>query len=285
MGVYYKPLRYSPVYKDSKLIELLQKGVCGALIPEENLPFTKDGLKPDIIINPHAFPSRMTIGHLFESILNKYGAMKGTFVDATPFNHNDYDAMYEMLEKDFEMERYGNEILYNGFTGDQIASEIFIGPTFYQKLKHMVQDKINYRSTGPMTLRTRQPVKGRSNGGAISVGNMETFALMAHGAAATMKESMMERSDKYQYDICNDTGNIAIVNKKNGISIGDTGDEIQSHDFSTLETPYAFKLLTQELMTMSLKPTIFTSDDYISEGEEDTYDDAEVEPLDDEVVG
>jgi len=142
----------------------LQKGVCGALIPEENLPFTKDGLKPDIIINPHAFPSRMTIGHLFESVLAKYGAMKGTFMDATPFNHNDYEPMFDMLEKDFGMERYGNEMMYNGFTGEQIATEIFIGPTFYQKLKHMVLDKNNYRSTGPKTLRTRQPVHGRSNG-------------------------------------------------------------------------------------------------------------------------
>lgn len=260
-----------------------QKGVCGALIPEENLPFTKDGLKPDIIINPHAFPSRMTIGHLFESVLNKYGAMKGTFVDATPFNHNDYDALYDMLEKDFSMERYGNEILYNGFTGDQIASEIFIGPTFYQKLKHMVQDKINYRSTGPKTLRTRQPVHGRSHGGGLAMGNMEVNCMLAIGGAAFMKESMMERSDKYQYDINNTTHNIAITNKQNGIYRSTTIDDVvPSHDFSTLETPYAFKLLSQELMSMSLKPMIYTGDGYLSEGDDDNYEDAEVEPVEEE---
>lgn len=257
-----------------------QKGVCGALIPEENLPFTKDGLKPDIIINPHAFPSRMTIGHLFESVLNKYGAMKGTFVDATPFNHNDYGKLYEMLENDFGMERYGNEVMYNGFSGEQIASEIFIGPTFYQKLKHMVQDKINYRSTGPRTLRTRQPTHGRSSGGGLALGNMETNCLIAIGSAAFLKESMMERSDKYQYDIDNSTGNIAIVNKKAGIFQGYKGDDvIPSHDFSTLETPYAFKLLTQELMTMGLKPTIHTQEDGFMSDEEETYEDVEIEPF------
>jgi DNA-directed RNA polymerase II subunit RPB2 len=259
-----------------------QKGVCGALIPEENLPFTKDGLKPDIIINPHAFPSRMTIGHLFESVLAKYGAMKGKFMDATPFNHNDYDSLFDMLEQDFGMERYGNELMYNGFTGEQITSEIFIGPTFYQKLKHMVQDKINYRSTGPKNITTRQPVKGRSNNGGLSLGNMEVNCLVSIGGAAYLKESMMEKSDKYQYDIDNTNGNIAITNKKNGIFRSYQGDDVvQSHDFSTLETPYAFKLLSQELMTMGLKPRIYVNDDYMSD-EEDTYEDVEVIPETDE---
>lgn len=248
------------------------------LISEENLPFTKDGLKPDIIINPHAFPSRMTIGHLFESVLNKYGSMKGTFVDATPFNHNDYDKLFDMLEQDFKMERYGNEIMYNGLTGEQIASEIFIGPTFYQKLKHMVQDKINYRSTGPRTLRTRQPTHGRSSGGGLKMGEMELSAVIAHGLSSFINESGMERCDKYQYDIDNTTGNIGIVNRKNNLYKGYTGDDVMpSHDFSTVETPYAFKLLSQELMAMSLKPTIYTRDDYLSEGDEDNFEDVEVE--------
>lgn len=260
-----------------------QKGVCGALVPEEDLPFTKDGLKPDIIINPHAFPSRMTIGHLFECVLAKYGAMKGTFVDATPFNHNDYDSMFEMLEKDFGMERYGNEILYNGFTGEQIASEIFIGPTFYQKLKHMVLDKINYRSTGPKALMTRQPVKGRGNGGGLALGNMESFALVAHGISAFTKEGMMEKSDKYEYSIDNSTGNIGVVNKQNNVYKGYSGEGvIPSQDFSTIQTPYAFKLLTQELMAMSIKPTIYTDDNFPEEEDDDTFEDVEVEPFDEE---
>lgn len=252
-----------------------QKGVCGALIPEENLPFTKDGLKPDIIINPHAFPSRMTIGHLFEAVLSRYGAMKGTFIDATPFNNNDYHSLFDMLEKDFNMERYGNEILYNGFTGEQIATEIFIGPTYYQKLKHMVLDKINYRSTGPKALRTRQPVKGRSNNGGLSLGNMETAALWAHGVFSFMKEAFMEKSDKYQYDIDNNTGNIAISNKQLGVYRSED-ENLPSYDFSSIQTPYAFKLLSQELMTMSLKPVLYTHDEYLDDEEVDTFEDAEV---------
>lgn len=259
-----------------------QKGVCGALVPEENMPFTKDGIKPDIIINPHAIPSRMTIGHLFESVLSKYGAMKGTFMDATPFNHNDYESLYELLEKDFEMERYGNDVLYNGFTGEQIASEIFFGPTFYQKLKHMVLDKINYRSTGPRTLRTRQPVQGRSRGGAGKLGEMELNSILAHGVSSFIQESHMERCDKYHYDVDNVSNNIAITNKKINLFKGYPGDEVPSRDFSTVQTPYAFKLLSQELMAMSIKPCIYTGDDYLEEGEGMTYDDAEVEPLDEE---
>jgi DNA-directed RNA polymerase beta subunit len=258
----------------------MQKGVCGALIPEENMPFTKEGIKPDIIINPHAFPSRMTIGHLFESVLNKYGAMKGTFVDATPFNHNDYESLYELLENDFGLERYGNEVMYNGFTGDQIATEIFIGPTFYQKLKHMVLDKINYRSTGPRTLRTRQPVKGRSNGGAGKLGEMELNSCLGHGSFAFLNETHLDRCDKYQYDIDNSTGNIATINKKNGV-YHTYNDVVPSHDFSTLETPYAWKLFTQELMTMGIKPVIYTHDDFYEDGEGENYEDAEVDIDDD----
>ena len=255
----------------------LQKGVCGALIPEENLPFTKDGVKPDIIINPHAIPSRMTIGHLFESVLSKYGVMKGEFIDATPFNHNNYEPLYDMLERGFGMERHGNEILYNGFTGDQIQTEIFFGPTYYQKLKHMVLDKYNYRSTGPRAMITRQVVKSRGRGGGLAIGNMESFALIAHGISAFTKECMMEKGDKYQYNISNNTGNIAIVNEKNNMFKAEPNGEIPSHDFSTLETPYCFKLLSQELMAMSLKPTIYTHDEYMEEGEDENYEDAEVD--------
>jgi DNA-directed RNA polymerase II subunit RPB2 len=258
-----------------------QKGVCGALIPEENMPFTKDGVKPDIIINPHAIPSRMTIGHLFESVLSKYGVMKGEFMDATPFNHNNYEPIYDMLEKDFGMERHGNEILYNGFTGDQIQTEIFFGPTYYQKLKHMVLDKYNYRSTGPRAMVTRQPCKGRAAGGGLAVGNMESFALIAHGISAFMKECMMEKGDKYQYNINNNNGNIAIVNEKNNMFKAYPNDEIPSQDFSTLQTPYCFKLLSQELMTMSLKPTIYTHAEYMEEGEDENYQDIEVDVEDD----
>jgi DNA-directed RNA polymerase II subunit RPB2 len=179
------------------------------------------------------------------------------------------------------MERHGNEILYNGFTGEQIHTELFFGPTYYQKLKHMVLDKYNYRSTGPRAMVTRQPVKGRSRGGAIACANMEVQCLVAHGVTAFLKESMMEKSDFYSYSINNDNGNIAIVNEKNNIFKAYPNSDISTHDFSTLQTPYCFKLLSQELMAMSLKPHIHTHDDYMSEGEDENYQDVEVDVDDD----
>ena len=259
-----------------------QKGVCGAMIPAENMPFTKDGVVPDIIINPHAFPSRMTIGHMIECVLAKYGAMSGNYVDSTPFNNNDYASLYELLENKFGLERHANEILTNGFTGDQISTEIFIGPTYYQRLKHMVADKMNYRNTGPRTLRTRQPTQGRGNGGGLKIGEMEVNAILAHGLTTFLNESHMDRCDKYQYDIDNNSGNIAITNKKLGIYDGYTGEgTVPSYDFSTVQTPYAFKLFTQELLSMGIKPTVMTTSDYLGEIEEG-YEDVEVEMNEDD---
>jgi DNA-directed RNA polymerase beta subunit len=146
----------------------------------------------------------------------------------------------------------------------------------------MVQDKINYRSTGPRTLRTRQPVKGRSNGGAGKLGEMELNSILGHGISSFIHESHMERCDKYQYDIDNMSGNIAITNKKNNLFRGYPQADVESYDFSTVQTPYAFKLLSQELMAMSIKPTIHTNDDYMSDNDEDFYEDVEVEPFSDD---
>jgi DNA-directed RNA polymerase beta subunit len=145
----------------------------------------------------------------------------------------------------------------------------------------MVLDKYNYRSTGPRAMVTRQPCKGRAAGGGLAVGNMESFALIAHGISAFMKECMMEKGDKYQYNINNNNGNIAIVNEKNNMFKAYPNDEIPSQDFSTLQTPYCFKLLSQELMTMSLKPTIYTHAEYMEEGEDENYQDIEVDVEDD----
>lgn len=257
-----------------------QKGVCGALIPAENMPFTQDGIVPDIIINPHAFPSRMTIGHLVECVLAKYGSVSGNYIDSTPFNNNAYEALYDLLENKFGMNRHANEILCNGFTGEQIATEIFIGPTYYQRLKHMVADKMNYRNTGPRTLRTRQPTQGRGNGGGLKIGEMEVNAILAHGLTTFLNESHMERCDKYQYDIDNSTGNIAITNKKEGIFEGYSGEGVSpSYDFSKVQTPYAFKLFSQELLAMSIKPTVFTNDGYLEDDEDFAYENAEVDAL------
>ena len=197
-----------------------QKGVVGAILPQEMMPFSREGVVPDIIVNPHAFPSRMTIGHLIESILAKVGTYEGCRFDATPFDNVDFESVYDVLEKRYKMNRYGDELLYSGITGEQIETKIFFGPTYYFRLKHMVADKINYRQGGKIVSMTKQPTKGRGNDGGLRIGEMETNAILSHGVAAFMKESMMERSDKYKLD--------------------------------DLHMPYSFKLLSQELQTMSI---------------------------------
>jgi DNA-directed RNA polymerase beta subunit len=249
-----------------------QKGVIGCIMEDADMPFTKDGHRIDLIINPHAIPSRMTIGHLLETMMAKYAVSEGIILDGTPFNGNDYEWIQDKLESKYNFERYGNEVLYNGRTGEQIETEIFIGPIMYQRLKHMVSDKINYRSTGPRQATTRQPVKGRSNNGGLRIGEMERDSLLSHGMMAFIKESMMERADNYECDIEKSTGDIAITNKKTGTFKPQKDD---GRFFSSIKVPYAFKLLTQEIKGLGVKPYIST--DPLSD--DDGVDDAEAEIL------
>lgn len=251
-----------------------QKGVVGIVLPPENMPFSQDGIIPDIIINPHAFPSRMTIGHLMECVLAKACVNEGMMIDATPFNQNDYSDIYDMLENKYRLERHGNEILYNGRTGDQISTEIFFGPTYYQRLKHMVSDKINYRTTGPITATTRQPTKGRGNNGGLRIGEMERDSILAHGMTGFLKESLMERSDKYNFAIEHASGDIAIVNEHNRLF---KPQKVDGQFYSHVKTPYAMKLFLQELRAMGVQPILST--DPI---DEDIYEDDEAGPASDE---
>lgn len=243
-----------------------QKGVVGMILAPENMPYNRDGIVPDIIVNPHAFPSRMTIGHLLECVLAKSCVYNGMMVDATPFNHYDYTPLYEELETRFGLERYGNEVMYNGRTGEQIETEIFFGPTYYQRLKHMVSDKINYRTTGAMTATTRQPTKGRGNGGGLRIGEMERDSVISHGMFGFLKESLMERSDKYEFDIELSTGDLAVTNKKEGRFVPMADD---NRFYSTVSAPYAFKLMLQEVKAMGVKPVLSTE----AIEEEDYYED------------
>lgn len=244
-----------------------QKGVIGLLLPEESMPFTSNGLVPDIIINPHAFPTRMTIAHLLETILAKSCAHMGTLYDGTAFEDADHEKMIDNLEKRFGLSRYGDEIMYNGVTGEQLQSEIFIGPTFYYRLKHMVSDKINYRMTGKMVGLTRQPTKGRGEEGGLRIGEMEMNALLSHGIASFMKESCMERSDKYQMWIDKESGHIARYNPNAQIMP-------DKRRCVSISVPYAFKLFIQEMETMGIKPILKTEvldqiDEFIDESDED----------------
>lgn len=240
-----------------------QKGVIGMILSEEDMPRTSDGIIPDIIMNPHAFPSRMTIGHLLECIVAKACLLNGEVAELTPFDNNNIKHYEDILTKN-GYDKHGNEILYNGINGEQMETEIFFGPTYYYRLKHMVDDKINYRSPGKVLSMTRQPTKGRGNEGGLRIGEMETNCLLAHGISSFIKESFNERSDKFSYYIDNDTGKIADINYSKKFFNG-------YRNISKVFTPYIFKLFTQELMTMSVKPLLKTDihDVIIEEGEDD----------------
>lgn len=227
-----------------------QKGTCGMMYRQEDMPFTADGLVPDIIVNPHAIPSRMTIGQLMECIMGKACAHLGTYGNATAFNGVNCESLADILEK-CGMERHGNEILYNSRTGEQIHTEIFIGPTWYQRLKHMVQDKIHSRSSnGPVVLLSRQPCDGRARDGGLRLGEMEVECHWAHGILQFLKERFMECSDNYRVFICKKCGFMANVNPEKNIF--NCRNCKNNTDFSEIRIPYAMKLLTQEVQTMSI---------------------------------
>jgi DNA-directed RNA polymerase II subunit RPB2 len=232
-----------------------QKGTIGNIIPERDMPFTKDGIRPDIIINPHAIPSRMTIGQLKETLLGKVLVTLGLFGDGTSFGEYDIkDISKELLKVGFEMN--GNEILYNGLTGEQIKSDVFIGPVFYQRLKHMVNDKQHSRSIGPMVNFTHQPAEGRSRDGGLRFGEMERDAMVGHGASRFTRGRMYDCSDKYEVHVCRKCGIIASYNDERSIHFCKTCDN--RADFALVQIPYACKLLFQELATMNVAPRIMT---------------------------
>jgi len=256
-----------------------QKGTLGLIIPEEDMPFTADGVRPDLIINPHAIPSRMTIGQLVECLLGKACTLYGGYGDCTAYatkgaNYETYGAMLTKMG----YHNSGNQILYNGFTGEQLYSEIFIGPTYYMRLKHMVKDKINYRATGKRSALTRQTNQGRANDGGLRLGEMERDGVMAHGLSYFLNESYMVRGDEYYMAVCNKTGAIAVYNQERNLFLSPFSDgplifstskegqpvldafSVYGRSFSILRIPYALKLLIQELQVMNVQMRIITEE-------------------------
>jgi|TARA_B100000315_G_scaffold198356_1_gene189895 DNA-directed RNA polymerase subunit B len=223
-----------------------QKGVIGAIIPEDDIPFTSSGIKPDIIFNPHGLPSRMTIGYLLELLSGKVGCLRGKVVDGTPFSGETKNELEEQL-KNLGFRFDGKETMYNGITGKKIVSKIFIGNLYYLKLKRMVKGLIHGRASGKITLLTRQPVEGRARGGALRLGEMEQQALVAHGAALLLKERY--DSDKVKLDICAKCGIIAIDDNIRDKIIC---PECSSEDTEPVEVSYAFKLLLEELQGLHI---------------------------------
>jgi hypothetical protein len=244
------------------------------------MPFTKDGLKPDLIINPHALPTRQTIGHLVECLIGKVCTMYGGFSDCTAFNNEGSKAAtYGRLLPEVGFHSSGHDILYNGMTGEQIETEIFIGPNYYMRLKHMVKDKINYRALGPRTALTKQPVSGRANDGGLRIGEMERDSVLGHGISEFLRESMMERGDEYQIVVCNTTGALAVYNRARDLFMSpmvdgplrffrsETGkgfalDTMTKYGrrFSVISIPYSLKLLIQELAAINIQLRIITED-------------------------
>jgi len=269
-----------------------QKGTVGMVVAEADMPFTKDGLRPDLIINPHALPTRQTIGHLVECLVGKVGLQYGAFNDCTAFNNEGSKvALFGEVLSRTGYHSSGNEIFYDGMSGQQVEMEIFVGPNYYMRLKHMVKDKINYRAKGPRSALTRQTVGGRANDGGLRIGEMERDVLVAHGINHFLNESLMARGDEYQMVICNKTGLMAIYNpaKKQFLSpavdgplqfhINDTDRSMTlntisqfGRSFSVVSIPYSLKLLMQELQAINVHMRIITEDN-IDQFESMSYSD------------
>lgn len=206
-------LRYNrnPVAGDKFSSRHGQKGVLSFLWPQENLPFTESGMSPDVIINPHAFPSRMTIGMLCESMAGKAGALHGHFQDSTPFRFGEEQRAIDYFGEQLKQAGYayyGSEPLYSGTNGTVLHADIFIGVVYYQRLRHMVSDKSQVRAEGPINNLTRQPVKGRKKGGGIRLGEMERDSLLAHGCAFLLRDRLMNSSDRHLAAVCQKCGSM-----------------------------------------------------------------------------
>jgi DNA-directed RNA polymerase II subunit RPB2 len=232
-----------------------QKGTVGITYPYKDMPFTESGIVPDLILNPHGFPSRMSLGDFIECIASKEGAETGRFIDGTPFNNYDVSQFPEALKK-LGYSPHGTEVMYCGLTGRKMDVEIFIGPMYNVRLKHMVLDKIHSRARGPKQALTRQPLEGRSQDGGLKIGEMEKDAIAAHGMAQFLKERLMETSDITKVHVCDICGLFAskVIDREYYTCKGCHN----STKISAVVIPYACKLLFQELTSVNILPRIRT---------------------------
>ena len=231
-----------------------QKGVVGSVLPPEDMPYTEDGIVPDIIVNPHAIPSRMTIGQLCECLLGILCTRRGQRGDGTMFRGSSLEYICEQLEKE-GYDRHGRVRMYNGFTGEPFESKIFLGPTYYQRLRHMAADKDHARGRGPVMMLSRQPTEGRARDGGLRFGEMERDALIAHGASEFLKDRLLDNSDPSMVTVCGKCGFLArpaaedtnVRHKTPMCKNCDSGDDVKD-----MHCPFAFRLLLLELMAMNV---------------------------------
>jgi DNA-directed RNA polymerase subunit B len=230
-----------------------QKGVIGLIVPPEDLPYTADGIVPDIIISSHAFPSRMTVGQFLESLTGKAAALAARPLDGTPFEGVSEEELARILES-YGFKRSGKEVMYDPRTGKPLKAEVFIGVIYYQKLHHMVADKIHARARGQVQMLTKQPTEGRSRGGGLRFGEMERDCIISYGASMVLKDRLLDESDKTQVQICEGCGLLAYYDGRTRRYVCRLcGDEAR---VSTVEVAYAFKLLLQEMMALAIAPRV-----------------------------
>jgi DNA-directed RNA polymerase II subunit RPB2 len=241
-----------------------QKGTCGLIVNPEDMPQTASGIIPDLIINPHCIPSRMTIAQLMETLLGRLSCEVGSLGDGSPFNSQcSAEKISAMLRDGYGLEPHSNEVLYNGHNGRQMEVNIFMGPVFYQRLRHCSADKLHSRASGPLVMLTRQPAEGRAREGGLRFGEMERDAVCAHGVAEFTKERLVECSDGFPCWSCRKCGLIAIANPKENIWY--CRGCSNTTEFSSIQIPYASKLFIQELESMCISTRMITEGQLIKQ--------------------